>query len=193
MGAQAASLNPVVPPPSGATGFFHFLTGTIAMKIISTILLLVVCLAGTTIAAEYDTSYCHDPAELQKWEQMLTNNPDSEPLAAIHALWIGLCVKVEARQLTTIQANRIFERFRNGLLDLIQQQHTAHGRQIISFCPGKESNTMSERPTPYTRGNVIYVPFRSSTIILRPSLPKYGPDKPSVNNVLPFNRGTEKK
>ena len=101
------------------------------MKIISTSLLFVVYLAGTTIAAEYDSNYCQDPVERQKWEQMLTDNPDSEPLAAIHALWIGLCLKVEARQLTTIQANRIFERFRDGLIEQIQQREGApEGKRI---------------------------------------------------------------
>jgi len=52
---------------------------------------------------------------------------------------------------------------------------------------------MSERPTPYTCGNVIYVPFRSSNFIIGPSLAKYGPEEPLKNNVLPFNRGTDKK
>ena len=81
------------------------------MKSLIISLALVICLEATAIADEYDTSYCHDPVELQKWEQMLINDPDSEPLAAIHALRIGLCVKVEAKQLTTNQANRLFDRF----------------------------------------------------------------------------------
>ncbi|MFO7767193.1 MAG: hypothetical protein R6V33_12240 [Pelovirga sp.] len=83
------------------------------------------------MANEYNTEYCHDAAELQKWEQMLTNNPDSQSLAAIHALWIGLCVKVEARQLTTIQANQLFERFRKALIEQIKQQEpSAEGKDI---------------------------------------------------------------
>ena len=58
---------------------------------------------------------------------MLTN----EPLTAIHAFWIGLCVKVEARRLTTMQANRLFERFRDTLIEEIQQQQVAPDRKRI--------------------------------------------------------------
>ena len=92
------------------------------MKATIPALLLVLFSVSSTGASEYNAEYCHDPVELQKWEQMLTNDPDSEPLAAIHALWIGLCVKVEAQQLTTMQANRLFERFRDALIEQIQQQ-----------------------------------------------------------------------
>ncbi len=92
------------------------------MKIIFPALLLVLFSISSAVASKYNTDYCRDPAELQKWEMMLTNDPDSEPLAAIHALWIGLCAKVEARQLTTMQANRLFERFRDALIEQIRHQ-----------------------------------------------------------------------
>lgn len=101
------------------------------MKATIPALLLVLLLASATVASEYNADYCHDPTELQNWQQMLTNDPDSEPLAAIHALWIGLCVKVEARQLTTMQANRLFERFRDALIEQIQQQKSSpDGKRI---------------------------------------------------------------
>jgi len=101
------------------------------MKILIFCLFLTIFFPSFCIANEYNTDYCHDPAELLKWEQLLTDNPASEPVAAIHALWIGLCVKVDARQLTTTQANHIFERFRNGLIEQIQQQKNApDGKKI---------------------------------------------------------------
>lgn len=95
------------------------------MKTIITALLFVIFSISITVADEYNTNYCLDPDELYKWNQLLNNNPDSEPIAAIHALWIGLCVKVEMRQLTTTQANLIFERFRAALIEQIQLQHAA--------------------------------------------------------------------
>jgi hypothetical protein len=95
------------------------------MKTLIFCLLLTIFFPSFGSADEYNTDYCHDPVELKKWEQMLTNDPNSEPLATIHALWIGLCVKVEARQLTTIQANRLFERFRDALIEQIKQQESS--------------------------------------------------------------------
>jgi len=107
------------------------MTRAFIMKTLIFCLLLTIVFPLFCIADEYDAEYCHDPVELQKWEQMLSNDPDSEPLAAIHALWIGLCVKVEARQLTTIQANRLFERFRDALIEQIKQQESlSDGKSI---------------------------------------------------------------
>mgnify|MGYP001043408556 CR=1 FL=1 len=70
----------------------------------------------------YDNRYCHDPDELQKWYSLVEKNPDSDQIAALHALWIGLCAKVEAKTLTTSRANQIFEDFRAALIKQIQQQ-----------------------------------------------------------------------
>ena len=94
------------------------------MKVLIISLALAAFLAAASSAGEYDASYCHDPVELLKWEQMLNNDPDSEHLAAIHALWIGLCVKVEAKQLTTNQANKLFDLFRDALVEQIEQQQS---------------------------------------------------------------------
>ena len=67
-------------------------------------------------ADEFDNGYCKDPVELQKWENMLAENPGSDAIPAIHALWIGLCAKVEAHNITTERANDIFEDFRWRLI-----------------------------------------------------------------------------
>jgi hypothetical protein len=101
------------------------------MKALIFCLLLTIFIPSFCIAYEYNMDYCHDPAELRKWDQMLTKNPDSEPLAAIHALWIGLCAKVEARQLTTMQANQLFERFRDALIEQIKQQESSPDTKSI--------------------------------------------------------------
>ena len=95
------------------------------MKITTLILILSLCLVPLVIADDYTTDYCQDPVELQKWDTLLMENPDSEELAAIHALWIGLCLKVEARQLTTLKANKLFKRFRDALIEQIKQQQAA--------------------------------------------------------------------
>jgi len=85
------------------------------------ILLIILLLPIFAIASDkYDNGYCKDPVELQKWTDMLEKDPDSDALAAIHALWIGLCAKVEAHNITTERANKIFEDFRWGLIESIQ-------------------------------------------------------------------------
>lgn len=86
------------------------------------ILMLVPLIASAATTDVYDNKYCKDPIELQKWQKMLNNNPDSDAIAALHALWVGLCLKVETRNITTIRANKIFEDFRWGLIDIIQSE-----------------------------------------------------------------------
>ena len=98
------------------------------------IIILLFCLLLPTIAGavdEYDNGYCKDPVELQKWADMLEKDPDSDALAAIHALWIGLCAKVEAHNLTTVQANKIFEDFRWGLIESIQAEKEKSEKELI--------------------------------------------------------------
>ena len=90
--------------------------------------MLVICLVllmPLSVAAsvdKYDSSYCKDPEETKKWASILEKNPGSDEVAALHALWIGLCVKVEARNLTTSRANQIFEDFRWGLIESSQNR-----------------------------------------------------------------------
>ncbi|MCW8860499.1 MAG: hypothetical protein OQK50_07840 [Deltaproteobacteria bacterium] len=87
------------------------------------ILLLCFILPLSAIASDgYDNKYCKDPVELQKWAKMLSNNPDSDEYAALHALWVGLCVQVEMHNLTTERANKIFEDFRWGIIESIKAQ-----------------------------------------------------------------------
>ena len=83
-------------------------------------MILIVCLLCPILAGaadKYDSKYCKDPVELQKWANMLEKDPDSDVLAAIHALWIGLCPKVEAHNITTQRANKIFEDFKWGIIE----------------------------------------------------------------------------
>lgn len=54
--------------------------------------------------------------ELQKWADMLEKDPNSD------ALWIGLCAKVEAHNITTQRANEIFEDFKWGIIESIQAE-----------------------------------------------------------------------
>ncbi len=82
-------------------------------------ILLIICLLWPILsgaADKYDSKYCKDSVELKKWANMSEKNPNSDSIAAAHALWIGLCLEVEAHTLTTERANKIFEDFRWGLI-----------------------------------------------------------------------------
>lgn len=95
-------------------------------------IILIICLLYPILvsaADKYDSRYCKDPVELQKWANMQEQNPDSDAVAALHALWIGLCAKVEAHNITTERANRIFEDFRWGIIESNQVQEEKPGKE----------------------------------------------------------------
>jgi len=89
------------------------------MKI--TILIIFLLLPTFAIASdEYDNKYCKDPVEIQRWEKLLSDNPDSDPLAALHALRVGLCIQVELHNMKLNRAQDIFENFKRGIIESIQ-------------------------------------------------------------------------
>lgn len=85
------------------------------MKFAIVLLFLILPLV-VNAADDYDNKYCKDPVELQKWSNLLVENPDSDAIVALHSLWVGLCLKVEDHTLTSERANDIFENFRWRLI-----------------------------------------------------------------------------
>ena len=66
------------------------------------------------LTKNYDTSYCHDKEDLAVWNS-LAKSPNLK-VQELHALFLGLCTKVEKHDLTTDQAQLIFENSKERLL-----------------------------------------------------------------------------
>jgi hypothetical protein len=92
------------------------------MRTLFTILICLILPFSASAADPYDNQYCKDPVQLQQWSKILTENPDSDAVAALHALWVGLCVQVEMHSLTTNRAQKIFEDFKLGIIGSVQNQ-----------------------------------------------------------------------
>ncbi len=78
--------------------------------------------AAGTCAAAPQTKHCHDPATWQTWEALVAEHPDDMGIHALHALRIGLCVKVDRNELTIAQATTIFEEARVALREKKERQ-----------------------------------------------------------------------
>lgn len=61
----------------------------------------------------YDNSYCYDEDDLKLWKRYAKS--DDPKIQEYHALFLGLCQKVEDRDITTEEAQYIFERTRQRL------------------------------------------------------------------------------
>ncbi|MBU2645352.1 hypothetical protein KKI24_11655 [bacterium] len=93
-------------------------------KFIALVVILLFVLASApdlayseTTEEEYNTDYCHDPEELKRWQGIIDSNQNNDDVQGLHALWIGLCMKVDMRQLTVDRANEIFEKERARVIN----------------------------------------------------------------------------
>jgi hypothetical protein len=59
---------------------------------------------------------CEQAASWQQWQALLDKHPDDPGLQSLHALRIGLCVKVQRGELSVQQGTDIFEQARRALL-----------------------------------------------------------------------------
>lgn len=73
------------------------------------VILLLIFVLSYSETDEFNTEYCHDPVELKRWQGIIENHKYNDDVQGLHALWIGLCMKVEMRQLTVNRADEIFE------------------------------------------------------------------------------------
>jgi hypothetical protein len=65
-------------------------------------------------AAEVST--CQDAAARQEWQVMARAHAEDPDWQRLHALWLGLCAKVEAGDLSETRAGELFEAERERII-----------------------------------------------------------------------------
>jgi hypothetical protein len=91
------------------------------------VVLLVLGLFPPTFAQEEDSNNCHDPAAWTDWQERVNKHPDDQELQVLHALWMGLCFKVDTGALPFTDAITIFENAHNILIQ--KRQEESQGKQ----------------------------------------------------------------
>ena len=64
----------------------------------------------------YAENYCHDEESWKEWDALIQKSPNDTGLQALHALRLGLCLKVEADGITLDQGTQIFESDREAII-----------------------------------------------------------------------------
>ena len=82
-------------------------------KIIIIILTLLLC----SFPLYAETNFCYDSESWEQWNKITKKNPNDIPLQILHALRIGLCVKVEQNSITFEEATDLFNDMYYNLLD----------------------------------------------------------------------------
>lgn len=81
------------------------------------VLLLIFTLLSANLPAIAAEDYCSDPESWREWEELLEKYPNDSDIQTLHALRIGLCLKVERGDLTVEQGTDIFENARKAILE----------------------------------------------------------------------------
>ena len=80
------------------------------MKIFCVLTVLLYFASPLSPAAD-SSNTCNDPDSWKEWNRLIAKYPQDMTVQALHALRIGLCLKIERGDLTVDQATEIFNRF----------------------------------------------------------------------------------
>ena len=85
--------------------------------VVLTVLVGLALAVGAVPAAEKAApNRCHNPESWPEWRALIAKYPTDRGLHTLHALRIGICIKVERGDLPLAEGTAIFEQARQSLL-----------------------------------------------------------------------------
>jgi hypothetical protein len=67
-------------------------------------------------------NYCQSPQSWAEWEELLAKHPNDRGLQTLHALRLGICVKIERGQMILDEGTALFEEARTALITQKQEE-----------------------------------------------------------------------
>ncbi|MFC1896669.1 hypothetical protein ACFL0Q_08460 [Thermodesulfobacteriota bacterium] len=67
-------------------------------------------------------NYCKDPRTWGEWDALVAKYPDDMDVQALHALRIGLCMKIEQGSISLQEAIQLFDRAHKTVIRKRQQE-----------------------------------------------------------------------
>jgi len=77
---------------------------------------LIVLLSALTATAAGEEGYCHDEAAARQWEELVEKHPQDLELQRLHALRVGICIKIDKGSSSLERGVMIFEQDQQALL-----------------------------------------------------------------------------
>jgi hypothetical protein len=96
-------------------------------------LMIVGLLTASHAEEKVPENYCEQTESWQEWQALVAKHPDDHGLQTLHALRIGICVKIKREELSVQQGTAIFEKARQALL--IERQEDARKQSSKLFQP----------------------------------------------------------
>ena len=79
------------------------------------IIITILLLFSSFLVFADDSTFCNDPQTWEYFESMTKKYPEDVPLQILHALKIGLCIKIEQNSISTPEAINLF----NDMIDTV--------------------------------------------------------------------------
>jgi hypothetical protein len=95
----------------------------------NTALIIALLLSFACLAYSDDSKFCNDPPHWEHFNSMVANDPDNIPLQILHALKIGLCIKIDQNSISTQEAIRLFTDMLNTLIDKVDESETQEEKE----------------------------------------------------------------
>lgn len=88
---------------------------------------LIVSICSVSVQAQdKEKNHCHDPESWTEWNEQLKTGLKDMEFQTLHALRLGLCLKVERGDLTLDKATSIFEQARSTLIQKRREEKRAN-------------------------------------------------------------------
>ena len=85
------------------------------------------CSLGFT---EEQENYCLDKESWKEWDDLVRKYPNDENVQTLHALRLGLCVKIEQGSITFEQARDIFNRAHDMAIQKAESERERKGPKL---------------------------------------------------------------
>ena len=95
------------------------------------ILLLVGMLSASPDKEKPPVNHCEQEASWKEWQALVAKHPEDQGLQALHALRLGLCVKIQRHELSVQQGTDLFEKARQPLVTQWQKANQKHKAKLL--------------------------------------------------------------
>jgi len=93
------------------------------------LIILILCV-GTLAWADEGEKFCNDPKAWEHFNSMVKEYPADVSLQILHALKIGLCVKIQNNSITPSEATELFNNMVDSAADLRGKENASEGQNF---------------------------------------------------------------
>jgi len=94
------------------------------------IIIITIFISFLSIPVYAEKNWCHDPKTWDDWNAMVKKHPEDVPLQILHALRIGLCVKIENGSIAFDEATDLMNNMMNSLIEKRAEKGDAEKNEL---------------------------------------------------------------